>query len=663
MRRFVFIAILDVLMTSVCSVTHSQSIKFNPKFDAVSEDEVKMTSYAPDTSAEAVVIYSGLRLSTYLDPQIEFNVEKTYRLRLKILKESAKGLADFQMLYRTDGNLSEKIYDIKVITYNWENGKVVKTKMGKEFIFDTKYSESVKKMAFTAQNVKVGSVIEVTYVRKNKQFWNIGEIDFQGRYPINSKEATLLIPEFLKFNVTPRGAIFYTHNTNYETKSIALGGGQTYDYNLLVENYKAINVPAMKAESHLFCINQYYSAVEYELRSIQFPNQLPQNYTTKWEDIDDQLFDSPLWTELNSSCKFKSEVDPIVKSDKTFEQKVCEIRNVVCSKVKWNKNVRMIPNKLASVLKDATGDNADINALVGSALIYAGYTVYPVLVKLRSSGNFSEYHVSSDAFDTYILKVISKDGQSVYLDAARDEAYLNVLPDAYLVPKARIIAKGHKSSWTDLTNLAENRIEFNVDATLDEDGMMNGKMTLKAENSQSYLIKRLLNSHEKDEELYSQLESGNSYTVISVSPTKAKDYSGECTVNVELEQQMQTSGDLIYVKPIIESLHPDRYFKSEKRTVPVDIDRLSTTTYKMHLTVPDGFAVEQLPSSATFGTLKNDFSANVIYKLSEDGKTIDVTYTFTDKALFVNPANYQDYRRFWQKMVQTEKETIVLKRK
>ena len=663
MKRFVFTAILAVLMASVSTVSRSQTIKFNPKFDAVSEDEVKMTTYAPDTSAEAVVIYSGLRISTYLDPQLEFNVEKNHRLRLKILKESAKGLADFQMLYRTDGNMSEKIYDIKVTTYNWENGKVVKTKMGKEFIFDTKYSESVKKMAFTAQNVKVGSVIEVTYVRKNKQFWNIGEIDFQERYPINCKEATILIPEFLKFNVTPRGSKFYTHNTTYETKSIALGGGQTYDYNLLVENYKASNVPALKAESHLFCIDQYYSAVEYELRSIQLPNQLPKNYTTKWEDIDEQLYESPLWTELNSSCKFKNEVDPIAKSDKTFEQKVCEIRNLVCSKVKWNKNVRLIPNKLSPVLKDATGDNADIIALVGSALIYAGYTVYPVLVKLRSSGILSEHHVSSDAFDTYILKVISKDGQSVYLDAARDEAYLNVLPDSYLVPKARIIAKGHKSSWTDLTNLAENRIEFNVDATLEEDGIMNGKMTLKAQNGQSYIIKRLLNSFEKDEELYSQLESGNSYTGISVSPTKAKDYSGECVVNVELEQQMQTSGDLIYVKPIIESLHPDRYFKSEKRTVPVDIDRLSTTIYKMHLTVPEGFVVEQLPASATFGTLKNDFSANVTYKLSEDSKTIDVTYTFTDKALYVDPANYQDYRRFWQKMVQTEKETIVLKRK
>ena len=663
MKRLAFISFLIVLMTAVASVSHSQTIKFNPKFDAVSEDEVKMTSYALDTSADAVVIYSGLRISTYLAPQGEFIVEKTHRLRLKILKESAKGLADFQMLYRTDGNMSEKIYDVKVFTYNWENGKVVKTKMGKEFMFDTKYSESVRKLAFTAQNVKVGSVIEVTYVRKNKQYWNIGEIEFQGKYPVNCKEATILIPEFLKFNVTPRGAKYYTHNITYETKSIALGGGQTYDYNLLVENYKAVNVPALKAESHLFCLDQFFSAVEYELRSIQFPNQLPKNYTTKWEDIDEQLYSSPLWTELNSSCKFKKEVDPIVQSGKSFEEKVCEIRNLVCSKVKWNKNVRLIPNSNSSVLKDATGDNADINALVGSALIYAGYKVYPILIKLRSSGIFSEFHVSSDAFDTYILKVVSKDGQSVYLDAALDEAYLNVLPDSYLVSKARVIAKGQRSSWTNLTNLAENRMEFNVDATLDQDGMMNAKMTLKAYNSQSYLIKRLLNSFEKEEELYSQLEGGNSYTVISVSPTKAKDYSGECTVNVELEQQMQTSGDLVYVKPIIESLHQDRYFKSEKRTVPIDIDRLSTTVYKMHLALPEGYVVDQLPASATFGTLRNDFTANVSYKLSEDGKSVDVTYTVNDKALYVDPKDYLDYRRFWHQMVKTEKETIVLKRK
>ena len=78
---------------------------------------------------------------------------------------------------------------------------------------------------------------------------------------------------------------------------------------------------------------------------------------------------------------------------------------------------------------------------------------------------------------------------------------------------------------------------------------------------------------------------------------------------------------------------------------------------------PEGYVVDQLPASATFGTLRNDFTANVSYKLSEDGKSVDVTYTVNDKALYVDPKDYLDYRRFWQQMVKTEKETIVLKRK
>ena len=100
MKRFVFLAILGVLMTPLCSVSYSQTIKFNPKFDAVSEDEVKMTSYAPDTSADAVVIYSGLRISTYLAPQGEFIVEKTHRLRLKILKEVSTILIVCRLIYQ-----------------------------------------------------------------------------------------------------------------------------------------------------------------------------------------------------------------------------------------------------------------------------------------------------------------------------------------------------------------------------------------------------------------------------------------------------------------------------------------------------------------------------------------------------------------------------------
>jgi len=662
MKRLVKVLFLAAAV--LChGIVYSQIVKVNPKFDAVSDDEVKMTSFALDTSAEAVVLYRGDKRSIYLTPNGDFAVENTSRLRIKILKESAKDLADFQMLYRTDGDMSEKISDIKVITYNWENGKVVKTKMSKEFIFDTKFSDGVKKLAFTAQNVKVGSVIEVSYMNKNKQFWNLGTVNFQGEYPVNFMEATISFPEMLKFNVLSRGLKFFTLNTTCEGRNVPLGGGASFDYSIVVENYKAVNVPALKAESHVFCIDQFYNAVEYELRSLQFPSRPVQNFSSSWEDVDNQLFDSRLWKELNSSCKFKKEVDPIVSSDKSFEEKVAEIRNLVCSKVKWNKKVRLIPENSSVVLKEASGDNADINALVGSALIYAGYEVHPVLIKLRSSGELAEFHVTTDAFNTFVLRVNSKDGKSVYLDAARDEAYLNILPDDYLVPRAREIAKGYKSAWRNLENLSQNTMELAVDATLDEDGMLSGKMTMHATGGDSYMVKRMLNSFEKDEELYSSLEGGNSYTVISVDPNKDKSYSSECKVVVELEQQMQTSSGMIYLRPIIESLHSDSSFKSEKRSVPVDINRLSTITYKLHVTIPDGYQVEQMPSSDTFGTLDSKFTAQVTYALSEDGKCVDVVYTTSANAMYVDPRNYKDYRRFWHQMVQTEKETIVLKKK
>ena len=274
-----------------------------------------------------------------------------------------------------------------------------------------------------------------------------------------------------------------------------------------------------------------------------------------------------------------------------------------------------------------------------------------------------EFHVSTDAFDTFILKVMSKDGKVAYLDAARDEAYLNVLPNDYLVKKAREISKGAKSQWVDLTNLTENHMECDVDASIDEDGLLTGNMTMKAYNCESYMIKKMLNSFEKEEDLCSSLEGGNDYSVVSVSHEQAKDYSPECIVKLEVEQQMQASGDMIYVKPIIEHFHQDRYFKSDTRLVPIDINRYSTVTYNMHLVLPEGYEVEQLPASANIGTLNSAFVANVTYKLSEDGRSVDVTYTTSDKALFVATKDYKDYRRFWQQMVNTEKETIVLKKK
>ena len=641
-----------------------QDIKFNPKFEAVSEEEVKMTSYPRDTSAAAVIIYKELTRTVFVSPGFEFYLKNINRYRFKVLKESAKDIGDFEIIYRTDGEMSEKIHDIKVTTFNWENGKVVKTKMGKEFIFDQKYSDHAKRISFSAQNVKVGSVIEVTFERLNKHYWDIGDITFQGSIPVNCVEAKVRYPEWLVFNAMSRGLKLYSSNQSYETDRLTLGTGKYADYNSLQYNYRAVNLPALKAEDNVYCISQFYSAVSYELAALRLPGQVPKTVAYQWSDVDKRIMESDIFSELNSSCKFKDEVDPIKNSDKSFKEKVVAIRNLVAGKVKWNKTIRLVPKSASSVLKESSGSNADINALTGSALKYAGFTVTPVAVKLRTSGELQDFHISLDAFDTFVLKVASDKGEVLMLDAAFPTGYVNIFPYPYLVPKARQIVKDQSiRPWIDLTSLTKNQTSYNVQAKLDEDGLLSGTMKIEATGEESMYLKEFYNSYDEKEKFYAALEKNNSYTIVDLTVQNMDEYTPDCSMTVGIESQMQTTEDRIYLKPVIETLHSEGRYKSETRSVPVDFPYRETTVYNLVVEIPEGYEIEQMPSNSSAGSTKVDSKADIVYKKSEDGRKIEVSYIYVLNDMYADPRDYQDFRRYWMQLAKLENETIVLKKK
>ena len=641
-----------------------QDIKFNPKFEAVSEEEVKMTSYPRDTSAAAVIIYKELTRTVFVSPGFEFYLKNINRYRFKVLKESAKDIGDFEIIYRTDGEMSEKIHDIKVTTFNWENGKVVKTKMGKEFIFDQKYSDHAKRISFSAQNVKVGSVIEVTFERLNKHYWDIGDITFQGSIPVNCVEAKVRYPEWLVFNAMSRGLKLYSSNQSYETDRLTLGTGKYADYNSLQFNYRAVNLPALKAEDNVYCISQFYSAVSFELAALRLPGQVPKTVAYQWSDVDKRIMESDIFSELNSSCKFKDEVDPIKNSDKSFKEKVVAIRNLVAGKVKWNKTIRLVPKSASSVLKESSGSNADINALTGSALKYAGFTVTPVAVKLRTSGELQDFHISLDAFDTFVLKVASDKGEVLMLDAAFPTGYVNIFPYPYLVPKARQIVKDQSiRPWIDLTSLTKNQTSYNVHAKLDEDGLLSGTMKIEATGEESMYLKEFYNSYDEKEKFYAALEKNNSYTIVDLTVQNMDEYTPDCSMTVGIESQMQTTEDRIYLKPVIETLHSEARYKSETRSVPVDFPYRETTVYNLVVEIPEGYEIEQMPSNSSAGSTKVDSKADIVYKKSEDGRKIEVSYIYVLNDMYADPRDYQDFRRYWMQLAKLENETIVLKKK
>ena len=66
MKRFVS----SILFLLVCLGAGAQRIAVNPKFGAVSDAEVDMTVYEPDTSAVALMLYRSYDLDLVFDSNI-----------------------------------------------------------------------------------------------------------------------------------------------------------------------------------------------------------------------------------------------------------------------------------------------------------------------------------------------------------------------------------------------------------------------------------------------------------------------------------------------------------------------------------------------------------------------------------------------------------------
>lgn len=129
------------------------------KFGTVPDDLLRLTTYENDTTAAAVILYKAC--DVYYDyVLVNFVIHREYTYRIKILKQAGVDWATFKLTYYAPKNKSsdakELIANISGFTHNLVDGKVVKTKLSKEYIFDEETSDNHHTLKIAFPNVKVG---------------------------------------------------------------------------------------------------------------------------------------------------------------------------------------------------------------------------------------------------------------------------------------------------------------------------------------------------------------------------------------------------------------------------------------------------------------------------------------------------------------------------
>ena len=635
----------------------AQSISIDPRFGKVSEEECAMTVFPRDTAATALVLNEEHTLK--IDFDISEGVPMVYtfhRERIKILKEEDKDRCDYEFYVSRDPRDLESLTYISVVTYNLENGKVVSTKLPKSNIYRTRENDHYDKVTFAAPNVKVGSVVEVQFNMATSRYGQIDDFYFQRDIPVNRCSYILKLPRWLKFKMLSRG------EADFRIKESSEGGldlGNFFPGNTLdITEYTAVDLPGLNREPGLYCPRQYRTAIAIVVSGLRFPS-LYKDFSVTWENVDEQVRESAIIEQIKAGCRFKKEVDEAVAGKESQQDQLLAIIDLVRQKVQWNESYRLVPAEASKVLRERSGDSADINALVASAARYLGFNVSPVLLRRRSNGYLLDIQPDTGAFNKMILRFDLNDGTILYVDAADPDGWFNLLDDNDLVNQARVVPIEGFGYWVDLTDLSRNITQYTVAAELTPDGVVKGQGKAVYVGVPSYHFKAAYRKIDEEEKMLEILEKECSAEVEDFSAEGVDKYSNTSSMQYSFERNCDVTGETIYVNPFLEHFHSETLFRAEERKLPVDFEYKEQIVYSFQLTLPEGYTVEQLPERRR---IASGLPSSAVLSTMVRGNIVTLSYRFELGTLSCLPQNYQDARAYWTALLGIGEQMIVIKK-
>ena len=657
-KLLVCLTMLFLAMVSIESF--AQTIPVNGKYGKVSTEEVEMQTYALDTSAVALVLYDKEFKHIHLDASGALRLTTEKHVRIKVLKEEGTSYGDFKVVYYDGSVNAERVTGVEATTYNMVDGKIVESKMSKKMIFDEPLTDDYIKKTWTAPEVKVGSVIECKWTVIDDAYWHVDDVYFQRTIPVNLVEVTVKVPDLFTFHRKMKGYCQMEHKEVYDNSNPVDLGYTTY-YNK-VDTYVGRDLPAFRREPYVYNSRQYMSSVQYDIRSLMIPGVTFKDFSVSWDDVDKTYLQSDLMSRFKAGCQFKDQLNALQPAweGKQDADIIVSVVNMVKENVVWNGDYSIYPDQLAKVVKTRSGSNVDINCLIAACLRHLDYVVEPVFIKERSSGMLLDFQPERNPFDTFILRVVAKDGSLYYLDGGSSRGYLNVLPDEFLINNARIIREGGKSQWVNLTSLVRNSIRYTVQATITPDLRLSGSVNAKYHNEESFSRQVKYNSYDTDDELINALERRLDVEIDEYTASGMHDYSPVADENFTFTKDLDASGDMLYVNLYLETFHSKDAFQSLTRTYPIDFPYSYNVTYAFSITIPDGYAVEEMPSSSAVSMPHIGGVLRVIY--SVNGNKVLCSFSFNQNSMLGNASDYADIRSYWQHLGEVYSSMLVLKK-
>ena len=647
---------LSTLITLACLFHMAASAQeYSFKYGKITDDELRMTAYAPDPDAEAVFIYDDTYIHYVFANSIQLELERS--VKIKILKDAGTRWGDVEIIYHNQQAYRESISKLDAAAYNLVDGKVVKTPLKKQQIFTEELSENTQRMKFSIPDIHAGTVIEYRYRLTSDFIGSIPDIDIQHSIPVIHSTTEVTIPEYFTHHIQTKGYLSLPVTQSSESEPF-IGSGGAY-YSATKYECDIDDVPALKSEPHIWYLDDFRSGIQFEINGINIPGQLFEDFTTTWSKVNESLQRSEFGRYLSIRNPYRDEVAAIVAGTDNPLQRIHEILKLVQSRIKWDNIYRLVPKRSPhAAAEEGLGDSGSINCILAAALRDAGFQPQVILLNPRSYGRLPMTHATS-IIGTFILRVPLENNSMVYLDATNPHADINTLPTDLLVDRARIYGMNDTATgWIDISSIAPSMVFSQISARLTEEGTLECTETDTETYQSAYSLSSRYassGSHEAFVEKYEQ-ESDISISELTVEGLN----SAKAVMKLSFTKNVDTAGGLVYLCPTVSPFLKENPFTTENRKLPVEFPyphryRIITT-----ISLPEGYTVEELPKPTRMIACDNGLSCKLNFQ--QQGSVIQCLFEFEMKHAIFPATQYKDLSAFYGFLTDLCNSQIVIKK-
>jgi len=579
--------------------------------------------------------------------------ETTYFVRIKILAEAGKQYADVRIRYYVGDRRYEEISGLKAQTVNYENGvKTEEIKVEKEGIFDVAVDNGYQEMRISFPNVEVGSIIEYTYKKTDKNITFIDGWTFQQNIPTLFSKYQITMTPYLQYRTIGQGS-------NYVSKVEKTDSNGTYSWTLR-DQY------SLKGEPFMRNYRDYVDRIEFQLTQYQARSSTSgvewEKVMNTWEALGDDMIS-------NYSDKGFYRSNPIEKESLAIDlsgatQKIKAEKayyylrdNYVIKGEDW-----IYPKQsLNQLLKSKVGTPVELMLTLMGILKSVGITCDPVLIGSKGYGR-SELvqYPFLNQFDE-ILLLTELDGSLQFLDLTDVLAPFGYIDlDKHVAGGLYLQKKESKLIPIDIRHNS-NTVHFSQ-VSLNESGQLWMQSSYR-----NYFYRGLDLAHrvaimEKKNEALEKLFKEEDHTVYAnFKVDNALQDKNFYTLKYEVIFPQTENSDLISFLPLKFSAFSENPFSEGYRIFPVDFEYAFTETYNTNVMIPEGYEIDDYPLEESF-TIDGGY-VTFMYSPTMMDNMLKITARLEVKIPLIPAYQYENLKFFMESVASKLSEPVILKKK